>query len=60
MDGYSTSFAHLAFSTVIARSKCFGDEMELAWDMFLRVVKEDIACGDDSMYSTSLCILDFY
>ncbi|KAJ7927835.1 hypothetical protein B0H13DRAFT_1598315 [Mycena leptocephala] len=47
MDGYSTSFAHLAFSTVIARSKCFGDEMELAWDMFLRVVKEDIACGDD-------------
>jgi hypothetical protein len=50
----------LAFSTVIARSKCFGDEMELAWDMFLRVVKEDIACGDDSMYSTSLCILDFY
>ncbi|KAJ6586004.1 hypothetical protein B0H19DRAFT_1250747 [Mycena capillaripes] len=47
MDGYSASFAHLASSTAIARSECIGDEMELAWDVFLRVVKENIACGDD-------------
>ncbi|KAJ7834631.1 hypothetical protein B0H14DRAFT_3709227 [Mycena olivaceomarginata] len=27
--------------------ECIGDEMEPAWDMFLRIVKEDIDCGDD-------------
>ncbi|KAJ7646076.1 hypothetical protein DFH06DRAFT_1211076 [Mycena polygramma] len=46
MDGYSDSYARLAQSTVMSRSECIGNEMERAWDMFLRVVKDNLACGD--------------
>ncbi|KAJ7779505.1 hypothetical protein DFH07DRAFT_730162 [Mycena maculata] len=47
MDGFSSSFADLAASTGIKRSECLGDEPELAWDMFRRVTKDNIACGDN-------------
>ncbi|KAJ7453047.1 hypothetical protein B0H11DRAFT_1741585 [Mycena galericulata] len=47
MDGYSASFTGLAGSTTIERSECIGEELELAWDMFRRVARNDTQCGDD-------------
>ncbi|KAJ7433616.1 hypothetical protein B0H11DRAFT_2259232 [Mycena galericulata] len=47
MDGYSASFTGLAGSTTIKRSECIGEELELAWDMFRRVARNDTQCGDD-------------
>ncbi|KAJ7187677.1 hypothetical protein GGX14DRAFT_610573 [Mycena pura] len=47
MDGYSASFKRLAEDTVIKRGECIGRDSERAWDMFRRLLKDDISCGDN-------------
>ncbi|KAJ7130267.1 hypothetical protein C8R44DRAFT_978397 [Mycena epipterygia] len=48
MDGYSPSFRKTA-KTVVKRDECIGEEAELAWDVFRRLVKGSIACGDNAI-----------
>jgi len=47
MDGYSASFRRPAKDTVIKRGECIGRDSERAWDMFRRLLKDDISCGDN-------------
>ncbi|KAJ7247002.1 hypothetical protein C8J57DRAFT_1359794 [Mycena rebaudengoi] len=47
MNGYSASFRDLPHETVIARGECIGNESEPAWNMFLRLLKENTDCGDN-------------
>ncbi|KAJ7143844.1 hypothetical protein C8R44DRAFT_973671 [Mycena epipterygia] len=49
MDGYSSSFRKLAPKTVIKRGECIGQEAELAWDVFRRLLKDNTACGDSTI-----------
>ncbi|KAJ7208651.1 hypothetical protein GGX14DRAFT_521572 [Mycena pura] len=46
MDGYSPTWRSLAPTVRIAREGCLGDDGERAWDMFRRLVMEDLDCGD--------------
>ncbi|KAJ6551951.1 hypothetical protein B0H19DRAFT_1297934 [Mycena capillaripes] len=47
MDGYSADFHALAKKTQIKRGECIGEDVELAWNMFGRLLKTQTACGDD-------------
>ncbi|KAJ7674031.1 hypothetical protein DFH06DRAFT_1173818 [Mycena polygramma] len=47
MDGYTPNFRTLASRIDIKRGDCIGDDAEPAWDMFRRLLKGNIACGDN-------------
>ncbi|KAJ7474887.1 hypothetical protein FB451DRAFT_1397765 [Mycena latifolia] len=51
MDGYSPSFHALPAKTVLKRGECIGEETELAWDMFRRLLKDSPTCGDNTISS---------
>ncbi|KAK7052590.1 hypothetical protein R3P38DRAFT_2502174 [Favolaschia claudopus] len=46
MDGFSSGFHDLPSRVEVSR-KCIGENAELAWDVFLRLLKGDTACGDN-------------
>ncbi|KAJ7750763.1 hypothetical protein B0H14DRAFT_2981816 [Mycena olivaceomarginata] len=46
MNGYSPTWHNLASHISISRDKCLGANDERAWDMFRRLVMDDISCGD--------------
>jgi hypothetical protein len=46
MNGYSPTWHNLASRISISRDKCLGANDERAWDMFRRLVMDDISCGD--------------
>lgn len=50
MDGYSSSFRDFPAETFVNRSECIGEETELAWDMFRRLLKGKPGCGDSSTH----------
>ncbi|KAJ7841076.1 hypothetical protein B0H14DRAFT_2783647 [Mycena olivaceomarginata] len=48
MDGYSANFHSLA-ARIDMRRDCIGEDSEPAWDMFRRLLKDDTACGDNTI-----------
>jgi hypothetical protein len=48
MDGYSANFHGLANKIEMKRD-CIGESPEKAWDMFRRLLRSDIGCGDNGM-----------
>ncbi|KAJ7719162.1 hypothetical protein B0H14DRAFT_3010219 [Mycena olivaceomarginata] len=48
MDGYSANFHSLA-ARIDVRRECIGEDAEPAWDMFRRLLKNDTACGDNTI-----------
>ncbi|KAF8127730.1 hypothetical protein K438DRAFT_2032918 [Mycena galopus ATCC 62051] len=46
MDGYSPNFRMIPTKIDLKR-QCIGEDAERAWNLFRRLAKEDLACGDN-------------
>ncbi|KAJ7087918.1 hypothetical protein B0H15DRAFT_780946 [Mycena belliarum] len=51
MDGYSPLFRTLPEKIVLDHTQCIGAQAEPAWDMFLRLLRDNPSCGDNIISS---------